>query len=181
MPLALLARNWDYLRQNYRMPVDVVPVDITETAKWFFEEDDTDYRHYREDFPCVLSPSPVAWFEFPAPQWSNNNGQLIRMPTLPGLRYGFFVQVEEVREEGHVEALRQDALLAEVERSGQVYVMPHMRAQRQETIDYYRDVYVAPTASCRVGCSPSPSSRATMSTFGRASRRSSTSTAPAAS
>jgi Raf kinase inhibitor-like YbhB/YbcL family protein len=67
MPITLSARNWDYLRQHHRMPADVVPVDITETARWFFEEDDTDYRDFREDFPCVVSSWPVAWFEFPAP------------------------------------------------------------------------------------------------------------------
>ncbi len=93
MPITLLARNWDYLKQQHNLPDDIVPVDIAEVATWFFEEDATDYRDYREDFPCVVSPWPAAWFEFPAPRWSNEEGRLVRLPTVPGLRYGFLVVV----------------------------------------------------------------------------------------
>jgi len=137
MPITLLARNWGYLKQHHNLPDDIVPVDITETAKWFFEEDDTDYRDFREDFPCVVSPWPIAWFEFPAPQWSNANGQLIRVPTLPGLRYGFLVRAVELPEEDRVEALRQDVLLAREESRGGVEVAPDLRARRQEMIEFY--------------------------------------------
>jgi hypothetical protein len=56
-------------------------MDIAKTACWFFEEDATDYRDYREDFPCVVSPWWAAWFEFPASAWSNQNG-LPRRATL---------------------------------------------------------------------------------------------------
>jgi hypothetical protein len=78
MPISLLARNWDYLKRQHGLPDDVVPVDITETARWFFEEDDTDYRDYREDFPCVVSPWPAAWFEFPAPQfYLDSDGRIL--------------------------------------------------------------------------------------------------------
>src|SRR5512137_822537 len=106
------------------MPDDVVPLDISETDKWFFEEDDTDYSDYREDFPCVVSPWPAAWFEFPAPEWSNNNGQMVKLPTIPGLRYGFFVQAHELKEEDRVEALRHDPLLTALESTDRVHTTP---------------------------------------------------------
>lgn len=96
MPITLLARNWDYLKQQHNLLDDIVPLDIAEVATWFFEEDATDYRDYREDFPCVVSPWPAAWFEFPAPRWSNEEGRLVRLPTLPGLRYGFLVRAVEL-------------------------------------------------------------------------------------
>ncbi len=137
MPVTLLARYWDELQEQYRVPDDVVPVDLTETARWFFEEDATDYRDYREDFPCVVSPWPAAWFEFPAPQWSNDGGRLVRLPTIPGLRYGFYVEVHELPAEERAEALRQDVLLATQERTSQVHVAPEIRAARREMIDYY--------------------------------------------
>ncbi len=51
MPITLLARYWNDLKHYFQIPDDVVPVDITETARWFFEEDEADYHDYREDFP----------------------------------------------------------------------------------------------------------------------------------
>lgn len=137
MPITLLARNWDTLKQHYDLTDDVVPVDLTETAKWFFEEDGTDYRDYREDFPCVVSPWPAAWFEFPAPQWSNDNGKMVRLLTIPDLRYGFLIHAYELKEEERVEALRQDMLLAAQERQGRLITPPDVRARREEMIAYY--------------------------------------------
>lgn len=136
MPITLLARNWDYLKQQHNLPDDIVPVDIAEVATWFFEGDATDYRDYREDFPCVVSPWPAAWFEFPAPRWSNEEGRLVRLPILPGLRYGFLVRAVEVPAEDRAEVRRQDVLLAREEIGGLV-VTPALRAQRRETIDRY--------------------------------------------
>lgn len=49
-----LGCNWDYLKLQHNLPDDIVPVDIAEVATWFFEEDATDYRDYREDFPAAL-------------------------------------------------------------------------------------------------------------------------------
>lgn len=151
MPITLLARYRNELKLRFQIPDDVAPVDITETARWFFEEDDTDYHDYREDFPCVVSPWPAAWFEFPAPEWSNQGGQLVKLPTLPGLRYGFFVEVQELPEEARADALRQDMLLAAEERAGRIYTAPEIRAQRQEMIAHYLANDILPRWVQRVG------------------------------
>lgn len=46
---------------------EIVPVDITPTARWFLEENEQEYYKYRDDFPCVLPPAPVTWIEFEMP------------------------------------------------------------------------------------------------------------------
>ena len=54
----------------------------------------------------------------PAPRWSNEEGRLVRLPTTPGLRYGFLVRAVEVPAEDRAEVLRQDVLLAREEELG---------------------------------------------------------------
>ena len=47
----------------------IVAVDIENVAKWFYEENDQEYWDWREDFPTQISPWPLAWYEWPQPEF----------------------------------------------------------------------------------------------------------------
>jgi hypothetical protein len=63
--------NWEQIRNK------IYKVDIYDLARWFYEDNTKEYYDYQKDFPCVVCPWPLAWFEFKTPKVSNNEGQLV--------------------------------------------------------------------------------------------------------
>jgi hypothetical protein len=55
-------------------------VDISNVGKWFYEDDDREHWDL-DDFPSMLSPWPVSWFEYRVPQTSNSDGVLVPLAT----------------------------------------------------------------------------------------------------
>lgn len=62
--------------------ITAVPVDITEAARMFLEDTNDDFWDYREDFPTIVSPWDLAWYEWRSPAHYRVNKQLHKMPSL---------------------------------------------------------------------------------------------------
>lgn len=67
------ARSW--FREN------IVPVDLTDVSKWFYEVNDKDYWDWEEDFPTMAPPWNVAWYEWVEPEFYRSGDE-----TIPSLR-----------------------------------------------------------------------------------------------
>lgn len=75
-----LERHWNEIFPG--MPPSVVsstkeklvPVDIDNTVRWFFEKNSQEFWDYEQDFPRPLSPWALAWFEAGMPRYSNSEG-----------------------------------------------------------------------------------------------------------
>jgi len=62
-----------------------VLVDITNAAKWFYEDTPQEVW-FTKDFPSLLSPWPVAWYEWETPAYVNSNGKMT--PLRQGRKFG---------------------------------------------------------------------------------------------
>lgn len=97
-------------RQHVEETVQLV--DITNAAHWFYEESEQDYWDWTEDFPCIISPWPVAWFEHKSPRFirSATRGKLkIPHDSIP--HCGVLSLVHEIPEEARDKALLENILL----------------------------------------------------------------------
>lgn len=52
----------------------IVPVDITEAARMFFEDTRDEMWAWDKDFPTMVSPWPIAWFEWRTPKHIQSDG-----------------------------------------------------------------------------------------------------------
>jgi len=93
--MKLIDRHFDTL-YHAREPEDLKAiretltcVDVTNVVKYMYEECDKEYWDYAKDFPSVLSPFTVAWYEAATPKWTNSNGKIVTLNLPP--RMGWLV------------------------------------------------------------------------------------------
>ncbi len=68
-------------------------VDVNNTARWFLADNPKDYWDHREDFPCVLCPWDMAYFEYANPRYSQMGKKQI---ALPSLVFGFLISTQKI-------------------------------------------------------------------------------------
>jgi len=94
-----------------RFETDVVPVDITNAAKWFYEDNEQDEHDWTESFPKVVPPWPVCWFEFRTPSFINVGGK-ITTNDFPAVCTGVLATTLEIKEDKRRSAIEDDMLSA---------------------------------------------------------------------
>lgn len=78
-----LDKHWDQLwpgmpsEFSAKLKDHLVPVDIDNAVRWFYEKNSQEIWDYELDFPCPLSPWNMAWFESGMPRFSNNEGRKV--------------------------------------------------------------------------------------------------------
>ena len=106
--MRMLEKNYDILMQ--RVPVeiraDMPAVNISQSAKWFLEENEQDYWDFREDFPTIVSPFPFAWYEYEMPKCINKNGVKTNIP-LSGA-HGHLVASIQISPDKGIDAIKND-------------------------------------------------------------------------
>jgi hypothetical protein len=65
--MKLLERYWPQLLAASPPIASAVPVDFNEIGKWYFEEAEIEQYDMRANFPTLVSPWPVAFYEYKAP------------------------------------------------------------------------------------------------------------------
>jgi hypothetical protein len=63
----------------------VVCVDISNVAKFFYEDNPQEHWSYRHDFPSMVSPFTLGWYEAVAPKRTNSNGRIVEVALPPRL------------------------------------------------------------------------------------------------
>lgn len=71
-------------------PGKVVPVDIREAARMFYEDTKNETWDWRKDFPTLVSPWPLAWYEWQSPVQYQSDG-VMKSVQLPTLNFGALV------------------------------------------------------------------------------------------
>lgn len=77
----LLEKYHDAIRAKVRAPfTDLVPVNITEAARFFYEVSEQEQWSIEKDFPIANPPFPLMWMEYKQPATINSNGKIIQAP-----------------------------------------------------------------------------------------------------
>lgn len=73
----------------------LVPVNISNVARWYFSEAEIDRFSLRDQFPCALSPFDTAFYEYDSPTaWKvlvNKTWKMHKRPVMPGERVGILM------------------------------------------------------------------------------------------
>ena len=98
---------------------EAVPVDVSDVAKWYFEEAEIETIDYKTTFPCVISPWPVAFYEFNLPStWKamDDEGKwgIKYFPNYQGVRCGVLVRQFKVDPTYEGVSAQEKADLAEI-------------------------------------------------------------------
>lgn len=106
--MKMLERNYDALTTGIETIRDQIhAVEITPTAKWFYEENDQEYWEQRKDFPTLAPPFPYMWMEFETPRFSRNGN--VTIPAFAEVKkVGCMVASIEIEE-----AKRKDVVLCD--------------------------------------------------------------------
>lgn len=109
--MRMLERHWDWLNRGYKvgLPENLTAIDLSEAARWFYEESEQEMWDYREDFPSLAPAWPLAWYEWGWPRFSRSEGKIIAWPRSRG-RFGCLVYAVDVKEGKGAEMLRKDLL-----------------------------------------------------------------------
>lgn len=91
-------------------------VDISNVARWFFEESGKEGWDANRDFPVIVPPWPRTWFEFGCPKRIRVNNDMLSVTDVSGVRFGVYMATIEIPEEASTRVLKDDFLIAQIKR-----------------------------------------------------------------
>lgn len=98
--MRFLEKHWRTILDGKESPVAkaVVPIDVSEAAKWYFEEAEVYEQTVRGQFPSVVAPYPVIFMEYRVPpKWKTKIGEewkTMRAPHGPSDFFGMLIVQE---------------------------------------------------------------------------------------
>lgn len=115
-------------------PADLVCVDVTDVARWFYEENDQEVWNIPRDFPTIAPPWPDTWLEARTPRFIKTSGVKIdKRVEATGLR----INAMDVAPEDAQRVLEEDRsthVLAGVFKQ-RLYTKPEIRATLDAALD----------------------------------------------
>ncbi len=88
-------------------------VDITNVAHWFYVDNPKEDWDYTEDFPNIVCPWDVAFFEWQTPSHSNNEGKLTKLER-DVRRWGASIGTISIKEDRGRKVLEVDPLITAI-------------------------------------------------------------------
>lgn len=108
--MRMLEKYYDSIKQVMPAMMDeLVPMEITPSAKWFLSEDKREFWRYREDFPCVLPPAPLTWMEYQMPSSIKSDVREVRNTTTRAV--GAMILTVELKEENRLPIFSADGIM----------------------------------------------------------------------
>lgn len=77
---------------------DAEAIDITNAAKWYFEESDKQFWDIATDFPMAVAPFKSTWVEYQSPDKVNEKGRITEYPELRRSRTAALIVCDQVPE-----------------------------------------------------------------------------------
>jgi hypothetical protein len=102
--MRFLEKHWRTVLDGKSSPVAraVVPIDINDPARWYFEEAEVYETSVRDQFPTVVAPYPVTFLEYRIPpKWKVKVGEewkLMKAPHGPSDFFGMLIIQEELKD-----------------------------------------------------------------------------------
>jgi hypothetical protein len=100
--MRFLEKHWRTILDGKESPITkaVIPIDVSEAAKWYFEEAEVYEQTVRSQFPTVVCPWPVMFVEYRIPpKWKAKVGdgwKMMNAPHGPSDFFGMLIIQEEL-------------------------------------------------------------------------------------
>lgn len=100
--MRFLEKHWRTILDGKESPITkaVIPMDVSEAAKWYFEEAEVYEQTVRGQFPTVVCPFPVVFIEYRIPpKWKAKVGdgwKVMNAPHGPSDFFGMLIIQEEL-------------------------------------------------------------------------------------